>query len=581
MKAQKVYFGEEIDNIILKSKHDRTRYDNEKLLFAFQSFPFFSKVMNKYQYGDLMVETIVKSLRFFELPKGTPLFRHGEIISSMYIVCKGNINLYRRPLNIKISPPDLKAKGYNKFKAMFKKHLLYSLDKELEYMYAEGQSIGEKYILSERKRPSLCEAHTNCIIGELTSTDYLSIFEKTDFLEKNSIHSLLSSLPFFLKSKNSLTENIMKRLTKRSFNKGEKVYRQGDPFDKIYIIRKGTFQVSIKSSVKFLSSIDMFCFFDLYKDLYEPFSTNRGFELKGEYEEIKEYKLINFGTGKFLGNFELKLKSNNYLLTVQCLSDKNEVFEIPRRTFEMLLTPFTRNILSEETAKEMMFFQKRVKHIQDVVRLRGKGNKYMAVVLNKIRLKEEQILNSIPSIQIESKDLSPVASINNTKICSPNPNRRLFSNNKNQKDALCKKEMNNYFTLYRNTSSLATFDTNKKYKRNKLIKEAKTIDTNNKVFIPPNLIIKKAQHKLNESDSYRPQTSNLYKYKEKKQQATESAVTQESSDNNVSTRLRLLSQSYKILGPQTTVMMNNHMAFNSTTKINSDKMQTLFGYKKK
>lgn len=579
MKAQKTYFGEEIDHIILKTKLNRTKQDNERLLFAFQSFPFFLQIMDKYKvYGDLMIETIVNHLRLFELSKGTPLFRRGEIISSMFIVCKGKINFYKPPLSIKIRPPDPKEKGYEKFKSIFKKYLIDSVDKELQYMYGDGQAIGEKEVLSGKKRLSLCEAHTNCIIGELTSTEYLSIFERTDFLEKNSIYSLLSSLPFFIKGKNSLTEKVMDGLTKRTFSKGQNLYRQGDHFDTFYIIRKGTFQVSIRSNVKFLSTIDMHCFFELYKNIYEQFSSNRVFELKNEYEEIKEYKLINFGSGEFLGNFELKLNTNRYLFTTQCLSDKSEVFEISRNVFESILTPSTKKILFDETAKEMVFFQKRIKDIRDVGRLRGKGNKYKQTILNKIHLKEAQILNSIPNQEIESKCLSPVTSINNTKIGSVKSKRHLFiytTMNKNQKYSYNNNDYVADSTLNHNSNSFATCDSNHITQSTRL---RKVIDIN-KTVLPTNLIIKKAL-KMKANEFYRPQTSQINDYKYFYRKRPETSVTQESSDNTISSRFRLFSESNKKQFPKC-LEINKEFALNNNKNINALKIQQLFSYKKK
>ena len=369
---------------VLTPREDRNKNFNESLCTLFQTYPYFKSLLhdNK-KYGHLMFYSIIKNLIFKEYKKGEPICKCNDVISSMLILISGTANVYKPPQKFK-KKPSQEGEGMTKFKFLLKNLFSAGLTKEFDHCVYQGNVLGLEDISKVKKRPRLIEAKTDCIVGELPLTDYTLIFERTQLLEKTSISYFLENLKLFKNVKKRFINKFQDWLTKSCYNKGESVVKKGQPYKTIYIIRKGMFQVTLRTTKKYINTIDLNCFNSSQREELERFSTQRKFELKNSYEEECEYKIVNLGFGEMFGQIEYKLGLSSYFFDVKCDEDNSEILEIDFERFTKESTKYFLDIFDKETTNQMIFFQNRINHIKNVDKSKGNQNKYISTILHHI-----------------------------------------------------------------------------------------------------------------------------------------------------------------------------------------------------
>ena len=73
-------------------KEKRSKEADEQLSFAYQSYPFFSEILNfSPKYGTLMINYIFNNLNIKLYHPGQIIWNLNEIVSSMFIVLEGTV----------------------------------------------------------------------------------------------------------------------------------------------------------------------------------------------------------------------------------------------------------------------------------------------------------------------------------------------------------------------------------------------------------------------------------------------------------------------------------------------------------
>ena len=251
-------------------KEKRSKEADEQLSFAYQSYPFFSEILNfSPKYGTLMINYIFNNLNIKLYHPGQIIWNLNEIVSSMFIVLEGTVIINKSK---KLSTHQTRRHSCvqnnnneninnnnnieNNNKQSSNKEII---NKKIidEEKIEIGNSLGEDYIKKKiHKRSDIAYAKTLSIIGELSITNFYIIFEKTDILEKTSINNFLLNLPIFKDVSFSFFEKFQRIYTKKTIKKGTYIIRKGSKFKNFYIINKGTFLLSITTNKKLL--IDVF-----------------------------------------------------------------------------------------------------------------------------------------------------------------------------------------------------------------------------------------------------------------------------------------------------------------------------------
>lgn len=388
-------FNKIMDYCVNTPRENRSKRVNEFLYNHFQSFPYFKELLEEHTlYGSLMYVSIIKYLTIKKIPKGEPIWKFGETVSSIFIIISGQVNYYRPPPKYK-KKMDGDTPGMQKIKMLFKFLFSSTLNKMLDHVVNKGYALGVDQLYKYRRRPQTVEAKTDCIVGELSITDYKFIFERTEVLEKTSISYFIEGLTPFQGSKKSLRKKFQGILTKKHFKKGDLVIKKGDPFKTFYIIREGSFQLSLTTTTTFFNNFDC-SFFSKDAEL-ERFSTVRQFELKDEYEEENEYKLVNLGKGELFGEIEYKFGLKKYFFNVKCESDGSEVLEVNLEKFKEITQgkAFLQKF-DDEINKQISFIQKRILQIRSVKQKKGNRNKYISTIIQKLDKGDETIKEKTP-----------------------------------------------------------------------------------------------------------------------------------------------------------------------------------------
>ena len=370
----------------------RNKHLNETLCLLFQTYPYFKNLLaNNKSYGHLMYYSIIKNLIFKEKKKDEPICKCNEVISSMLILISGTAKVYKPPQKYKKNKS--KGGGLSKLTFLLKNLISAEMCKELDYIVTEGNVLGNEDITKVAKRPRLIEAKTDCIIGELPLTDYTLIFERTQLLEKTSISHFLENLKIFTHVKKSFINIFQEMLTKRIYNKNDQIIRRGDPYKTFYIVRKGLFQLSLKTTKKFINTMDLSCFTTNIQEALDRFYTQRKFELKNSYEEFCEYKIVNLGFGELIGQIEYKLGLAKYFFDVKCQIDNSELLEVNIDMLKCNSSKMFLNSLDAEIVKQMEFIQNRIDQIKAYDKKKGNKNKYISAIIDKIDKKKSLSLS--------------------------------------------------------------------------------------------------------------------------------------------------------------------------------------------
>ena len=401
IKEERTEIKDELMKIYNKPHKDRTHKDYDILSSDLKNLSFFKKLQQENKYVELMFRTMVRRMEIKILEPGEPIYRVKEQISSMFIVLEGKVVVYKKPKEYKLKQNQKyetkKLRFIEKIVWSFKNSISAQVNKVPDYFLYKGDEYGLNDI-KKNKREVLVETRSNCVIGEISRADYILIFEKTEFLEKNDVLYFLSGMKVFDKYANSaLLSNLYDVIKRKTAFKGEYLCKRGEPFDKIIIIRNGNFQVFFNSNVKMRTIYDLSSFEDKNnKEFCSGSAYNINFELKGNYNEKYQYKIVELGTGEMIGDIEYVNNSKKFLFNILCVADNSQILEISYKDFYNFATQGLNKKIRKISIEKLKSFQKRIEEIRIVNKKSEiKQNKYRDLIIKKINNSKGLILDKM------------------------------------------------------------------------------------------------------------------------------------------------------------------------------------------
>ena len=384
--AQSLLLNERFLQIASKTPLTRLTSENDYLYFHFLTFPFFANIIEANKLGDLMYHSLIRVMNFRQIPPGSPIYRVGEMNTSMFILLECKANVYKTPKHYE-KKKNKASQAMFSLKAGLSTLLSSQIDKKIDYQLNTGDTYGISELKVLKKRQCLVEAKTYCIIAEISKLDYIMIFEKTNFLEKlNTLNFLYHVKVFQACNNNVIIENLYDSIHKYKLKKGDVVMNQGDVFKNMYVIAKGTFQIIFHSTRKMINKFIHGAFDTISPGQDEERFTNlRKFELLDEYEDMIEYKLVQYEKGEIIGDIEYKYEKDHCLFSVICDLDDSVILEFSVKTFNLTVPEKFKNKFLEEIEWKIDYFKKRFEDIKVVNKANPKyQNVFKKEILTKL-----------------------------------------------------------------------------------------------------------------------------------------------------------------------------------------------------
>ena len=365
----KMEIPEQLMEIYRRPPESRTQNNINYLYQECKKLKFFQNLISKNEKAQLMIREIVSRIEFSIFNKGKIIYGINEPIINMLFVFEGEINIYQRKI-----PQKFYKKSYtlNPKSSKIAKSLVQEKNNlNIDYVLYKGDEYGKEEIKKE-KREIQVEARTKCIIGFLSIQDYNLIFEKTRILEKNDLLQFLNKTNIFKDINIMLLNNLCDIIKVKKVSKGEFLVRKGEPFNNIYLIRYGGFNIFFNTKIKITTEYDLNI---LSNEKKRSQSANLKYKFEKNCFDKLQYQIINLFSGEFIGDIEYYLGKEQYALFAKCNNNDTEVIEINLKTFESLCTKRMKMIFLNDTKNKIDYFQKRCKEIKRVHKHKNFGLK--------------------------------------------------------------------------------------------------------------------------------------------------------------------------------------------------------------
>ena len=331
-------------------------------------------------------------------------------------------------------------------------------NKKLDYIVNQGNVIGEDCLLKNiRYRYYAAETNTKCVFAFLRKKDYHFLFDKINESNKSKLKGFLYCLRYF-NNRNNFIDKFYETITIKNFNKGHYIYKQNDPFKTFYIIKEGSVNLSIVQKEKIKSKINPEVYIKNSYIKKERFTSEKKYEIKGEYFINKKYNLVNLGVGEIFGDIEYYGGYKNYLYSARC-NENVELLEIDIESYKKIQSKSSISFLDKKIKKQIQFLFKRINEKDDIeMKCERKNfkinNKFLKLILenNKGNKEGSRFINCyVNPFPIKKKPRCNI--LHNTRISPPSSfDRRKFMDSSNDE---------NNFNSY-NSNSYGTFITNVK-----------------------------------------------------------------------------------------------------------------------
>ena len=450
-KYRNLGLPEELVSIYRKPKNYRTLKDNLYLIQKSDHLECFHKLIKSNDQGELMYETIIKNLDFVIYEPGKIIYFPKDMITNMFYIFHGSVKVDKTQYDKFNSPKKPKSKSKKKtnynnqdsdniiteffleenldenndfyemnkfirrknsvknlgfFKKLVKGMRKYKIVKDNKKNFNDdidnddiinlekGDEYGSDEINSTRRK-DLVECLTYCVIGFLSKHDWIYIFEKTDILKKNDMLTFLKTLKILKEVSNEVViNNIYNSLKEKHLFRGEPLVKNGENIDKIYIIRKGYFQVNLNIKQKIKNLFNDLNYFGHYT--MKEKSENIKYEIKNYYYHDEKYKIVTYGEGEIIGDIEIFLGSKKFLTDVFCNTDSSLVYEISYQDFIMYSNKTMKEALIKEGKQKLKYFRKRIRSIKVINSKKlNNVNRFKEIIYNKLEEEKGEIFNKI------------------------------------------------------------------------------------------------------------------------------------------------------------------------------------------
>ena len=395
------YFKINENLLKIYQKGKRNSIDNEKIYEEVKNFSFFQNILRNNEYGDLICRSFIEKMRIKVLKYGDIIYRVHQSVSSIFLVLEGKVIIYKPPKKYKSkknNTPNKRLRFIEKMKLAFQNFLSAQINRVPDYFIEKGKLYGIN-LLNDNKHKVLVESISNCVIGELYKSDYILIFEKTELLEKNDILNFLSNLKVFSDINKKFFKNLFKYIKKKKCKKEEIICERNKKFNKIFFIRRGSFEIFLNNHIKIKNNYNLENFENKNKSSTNFLMTEQQkytnadifgnaklkYEINNYYDDIINYHLLEYGRGEIIGDLEYKYNFPHYLFNIKCVVENSLILSINLLDFLNRDLYLFRLSFTQETERKIKYFKDRINEIKNVNKYRiDVQNKYKNIILNKI-----------------------------------------------------------------------------------------------------------------------------------------------------------------------------------------------------
>ena len=302
-----------------------------------ENFHFFKKkiINNKNIKERNIIPNILNHLEFIYLKENEIIWDIGDKIDEIYIIFLGEVNIYKQK-NTDIE------------------------ESQLECTLGKGYSLGEDFIRNDlTNRTYKAETKTFCILGKIISKEYIRIFNKFIYEENILINQFYKELKLF-------TSEFIEKFQSFSFinyyDKDDYIFKQNDPFNTFYFIYSGNVRLMVNLNKAFKSKINNDII--MGKNNKKHFTSSRLFEIRGIYNELINYNIIDLTIGDIIGGIEYINKFKNYKYDVKCLTDV-EVIKIDLNHFNKIVKNYEMKIFIKRIKNQTELISERLKYLKE------------------------------------------------------------------------------------------------------------------------------------------------------------------------------------------------------------------------
>jgi CRP-like cAMP-binding protein len=304
----------ECQTILSKDKDERTTKDLDYVLNRVKHFNVFQKYLKIFDWD--MLRSIVKIVKFREVPENTVLMKQGEIAVNCFILFHGQFEVL-------------------------------ILEDSIEYkrigLVPVGFICGEKALnISKGKRGATIKTTVRSHVGEISKKDYETYKMKDiETKETNDKIDFLKSIKLFINCDRSYLQKHTYNYKEFIYEGGQTVIKQGDSLEnKIYIVRRGLFSVHFQTERSLDVVFDLNYFAEINSNNLQRFSESRLHEIKGYKKTMDLYRLLVLGPGQYFGDVEYLQGLDNSTFTLKCTQKDSVLWVYSRKEFETNLKKF-------------------------------------------------------------------------------------------------------------------------------------------------------------------------------------------------------------------------------------------------
>ena len=254
----------------------------------------------------------------------------------------------------------------------------------------------------------------------------------------NEVINLLLELDCIKILPSFVIREIYKSITEHHYRIHQTVLNQGDPIDNLYIIKSGSFLLTINHESIAQVSQDIYSFIHYQAITQEPFVEKRRYELTGKISNKEQIPIFIYQKRKFFGDIEIISGRDKSLFNIIANEEKSSLYVIDRIKW-VKLTKRVRVMFTRLTLNKIKMIYDRILNVL-------KGKDYLNI--DKMRSYKKKIYEQI--------------TVNNNYEIYYN---RIEKKEKKLKDEINKFKSNNLYSKEEKekSKSLINFQQNKDY----------------------------------------------------------------------------------------------------------------------
>lgn len=413
---------EEMEEVISKllqkvNKNDINFKLDKKIIDVFKKLNFFDQIIKKYpDFGNFIITEVLLNLSIKKYNQFQIIWDDNKnILKGIIIILLGFVNIYiynyehkSKSNEIKINISTNKTSSNKDFNSLTLKKDIQGIKSKnstideiepikINNILTKGDSIGQTFIKNIFKNEIISpndknikdeennlekkekydsyykiESKTKSIIGFLAEEDYNMIIEKVLAKERHDRYTFFHKINYMPKDK-SFIDRFQNNITKKYFPKNSTIFMQNEVFKTFYIIASGLVRLSVSFNRQFFCSLD----FDVLigQQIKDRFTSNRFFEITGNYREEEKFIIVDLGIGEILGGIEYCKNIKNYIFSAQCNTDVI-LYEVNLNFFNNILAywPFQR--FYDKINKQFDYLKNRIMSINNFKVEKGNKDDY-------------------------------------------------------------------------------------------------------------------------------------------------------------------------------------------------------------